>query len=81
MIALLSNNNDHACVHLATTPIGATDPDSHSMTTLAHADHAIRRKSYAPHYIPANLALFEPELHDFSLKLTEVVVIHPEQPT
>ncbi len=45
------------------------------MTTLPHAQHAIRRKSYAPHYTPSNLALFQPELQDFSLKLTDVSVV------
>ncbi|PSS08855.1 hypothetical protein PHLCEN_2v3470 [Hermanssonia centrifuga] len=44
-----------------------------TMTTLPHAQHAIRRKSYAPHYTPSNLALFQPELQDFSLKLTDAL--------
>jgi hypothetical protein len=42
------------------------------MTTLEHAPHVIRRKGYAPHYTPANLALFQPEIHDFTLELINV---------
>lgn len=42
------------------------------MTTLPHAEHASRKKSYAPHYIPANLALFQPELHDLTIKFSDV---------
>ena len=42
------------------------------MTTLEHVPHTIRRKGYAPHYTPANLALFQPEIHDFTLALINV---------
>ena len=47
------------------------------MTTLPHAEYVIRKKSYSPHYIPSNLALFQPELQDFSLKLTDVRCLSP----
>ena len=47
------------------------------MTTLPHAEHALRKKSYAPHYTPANLALFQPELHDLALKLSDVSPLGP----
>ncbi|KAG8860571.1 hypothetical protein FRB96_003825 [Tulasnella sp. 330] len=40
----------------------ATD---HAMTTLEIAPHAVRKRAYAPHYVPANLALYQPELHEF----------------
>ncbi|KAI0690262.1 cytochrome P450 [Cytidiella melzeri] len=50
-----------------------TNNNDHAMTTLPHAEHTIRKKSYSPHYIPSNLALFQPELQDFSLKLTDVL--------
>ena len=43
-----------------------------SMTTLDHASHVTRRKGYAPHYTPANLALFQPEIHDITLDLIRV---------
>jgi hypothetical protein len=46
-----------------------------SMTTLDHATHAIVRKGYAPHYTLANLGLFQPEIHDFTLELIKVRVI------
>lgn len=45
---------------------------SASMTTLDHASHVTRRKGYAPHYTPANLALFQPEIHDIVLELIKV---------
>ena len=51
---------------------GVRNNNDHAMTTLPHAEHAIRKKSYAPHYTPANLALFQPEIHDLALKLTDV---------
>lgn len=43
------------------------------MTTLPHAEHAIRRKSYSPHYAISNLALFQPDLQDFALKFTDIL--------
>ena len=43
-----------------------------SMTTLPHAEHAVRRKAYSTHYIPSNLALFQAELQDLCLKLVDV---------
>ena len=42
------------------------------MTTLPHAEHAIRRKAYSPHYATSNLALFQPDLQDYSVKLLDV---------
>ncbi|GJE87236.1 cytochrome P450 [Phanerochaete sordida] len=51
-----------------------TNNNDHAMTTLPHAEHAIRKKTYAPHYTPTNLSLFQPELHDFALKLTDILV-------
>jgi len=46
-----------------------------SMTTLDHASHVTRRKGYAPHYTPANVALFQPEIHDITLELVKVSVL------
>lgn len=43
-----------------------------SMTTLEHAPHSVRRKGYAPHYVPANLAKFQPEMHEPMLELVNV---------
>ena len=48
-----------------------------SMTTLDHASHVTRRKGYAPHYTPANLALFQPEIHDITLDLIKVSMSEP----
>jgi hypothetical protein len=42
------------------------------MTTLDHANHSIRRKSYAPHYTHNNVAQFQPEMHEYSLELINV---------
>ena len=44
----------------------------HRMTTLDHIGHSVRRKGYAQHYIPANLALFQMEAHDHVLELVTV---------
>lgn len=32
----------------------------------------MRRKGYAPHYVPANLAKFQPEMHEPTLELVNV---------
>ena len=45
------------------------------MTTLEHASHVARRKGYAPHYTPFNLALFQPEIHDLTLGLLHVSIL------
>ncbi|KAL0950331.1 hypothetical protein HGRIS_010302 [Hohenbuehelia grisea] len=50
-----------------------TNDNDHAMTTLEHAPHAIRRKSYAPHYNPNNLAQFQSEMHDFTLELVDTL--------
>lgn len=42
------------------------------MTTLDHGSHSMKKKGYAPHYIPTNLALFQPEIHKIMLKLVDV---------
>ncbi|TFY78766.1 hypothetical protein EWM64_g5247 [Hericium alpestre] len=51
-----------------------TNNNDHAMTTLAHGPHAARKKGYAPHYSPANLALFQPEMHQYTLELTDLLV-------
>lgn len=43
-----------------------------SMTTLGHAEHSMRRKAYAPHYTPANLARFQTEMQEATLELVNV---------
>ncbi|KIM73902.1 hypothetical protein PILCRDRAFT_717573 [Piloderma croceum F 1598] len=50
-----------------------TNDNNHAMTTLDHATHAIIRKGYAPHYTLANLGLFQPEIHDFTLELIKIL--------
>ncbi|KAF6751527.1 cytochrome P450 [Ephemerocybe angulata] len=49
-----------------------TNESDHAMTTLDHASHSIRRKSYMPHYTPNNVAKFQPEMHETTLELTAV---------
>ena len=46
------------------------------MTTLDHIGHAVRRRGYAQHYTPANLALFQVDAHDHVLELVNVGVGH-----
>ncbi|KAI0311778.1 cytochrome P450 [Amylostereum chailletii] len=50
-----------------------TNENDHAMTTLSHGPHAARKKGYAPHYNPAHLALFQPELHEYTVELVEVL--------
>ncbi|GAW10238.1 cytochrome p450 [Lentinula edodes] len=50
-----------------------TNNNDHAMTTLEHAPHSVRRKGYAPHYVPANLAKFQPEMHEPMLELVNNV--------
>ncbi|KAJ7915903.1 cytochrome P450 [Mycena leptocephala] len=39
-----------------------TNDNDHAMTTLPNAQHSIRRKAYASHYTPSNLAKLQPEI-------------------
>ncbi|KAJ7209254.1 cytochrome P450 [Mycena pura] len=41
-----------------------TNENDHAMTTLPHAQHSIRRKAYASHYTPSNLAKLQPEINE-----------------
>ncbi|TFY68558.1 hypothetical protein EVJ58_g933 [Rhodofomes roseus] len=50
-----------------------TNNNDHAMTTLPHAEHAVRRKAYSSHYIPSNLALFQDELQDLCLDLVDIL--------
>jgi len=42
------------------------------MTTLDHAHHIIRRRAYAPHYTSANVAKFQPEIHELMCEVLNV---------
>lgn len=44
------------------------------MTILDHANHSIRRKSYAPHYTHNNVAQFQAEMHEYSFELINVSI-------
>ncbi|KAF8801579.1 cytochrome P450 [Phlegmacium glaucopus] len=46
-----------------------TNDNDHAMTTLDHANHSIRRKSYAPHYTHNNVAQFQAEMHEYTFEL------------
>ena len=45
-----------------------------SMSVLEHSVHALRRRTVSPHYIPANLALFQTEMHDVILEAVQVCI-------
>ncbi|KZV75341.1 cytochrome P450 [Peniophora sp. CONT] len=47
--------------------------NDHAMTCLDHSEHAMRKKGYVPHYASANIALFQPELHQYTVDLVEVL--------
>ncbi|TFK33197.1 cytochrome P450 11B1 [Crucibulum laeve] len=50
-----------------------TNDNDHAMTTLEHAEHAIRRKAYASHYTPSNVAKFQPEIHEVMAGLLDTL--------
>ncbi|KAF9443296.1 cytochrome P450 [Macrolepiota fuliginosa MF-IS2] len=50
-----------------------TNDNDHAMTTLNHAHHIIRRRGYAPHYTPANVAKFQPEMHESMCEVLNVL--------
>ncbi|KAI0036319.1 cytochrome P450 [Vararia minispora EC-137] len=53
----------------------------HAMTSLPHAEHAPRRRAFAPHYTPSNIALFQPDIHKSVLELVEILeVVNGEKP-
>ena len=39
---------------------------------LPHSEHVVRRRAYATHYTPSNLALFQPEINQYALQLVDV---------
>ncbi|KAH9002282.1 cytochrome P450 [Lactarius hatsudake] len=50
-----------------------TNDNDHAMTTLPHTSHVFRKKGYAPHYIPTNLAQFQPDIHHSTLELVNIL--------
>ena len=48
------------------------DITTNGMTTLDHANHSIRRKSYAPHYTQNSVSQFQPEMHEYTFNLINV---------
>ena len=46
------------------------------MTTLPHSPHVARKRGYAPHYSPANLASFQPEIHQYTFELIDVCLVN-----
>lgn len=43
-----------------------TNGGDNSLTTLDNATHLVRKRAYKPHYVPANLLLYEPEIQEFT---------------
>ncbi|KAJ7888412.1 cytochrome P450 [Mycena olivaceomarginata] len=50
-----------------------TNDNDHAMTTLPHAQHSIRRKAYASHYTPSNLAKLQPEIGEATGKMIDTL--------
>lgn len=50
-----------------------TNNNDHAMTTLPHSPHVARKRGYAPHYSPANLASFQPEIHQYTFELIDIL--------
>ncbi|KAI0268080.1 cytochrome P450 [Gloeopeniophorella convolvens] len=50
-----------------------TNDNDHAMTTLPHASHVLRKKSYAPHYTPASLSQFQPDMHQSAAELVDIL--------
>ncbi|KAJ7448227.1 cytochrome P450 [Mycena galericulata] len=56
-----------------------TNDNDHAMTTLPHAQHSIRRKAYASHYTPSNLAKLQPEIGEVTGQMIETLHGLPAQ--
>ncbi|KAJ7111343.1 cytochrome P450 [Mycena epipterygia] len=50
-----------------------TNDNDHAMTTLPHAQHSIRRKAYASHYTPSNLAKLQPEIGEATGQMIDIL--------
>ncbi|KAJ6453562.1 cytochrome P450 [Mycena sanguinolenta] len=50
-----------------------TNENDHAMTTLPNAQHSVRRKAYASHYTPSNLAKFQPEFAEATGKMIDTL--------
>ncbi|KAH9939286.1 cytochrome P450 [Epithele typhae] len=50
-----------------------TNNHDHAMTTLPTAEHAARRKTWAPHYSLAHLTKFQPEIADSVINLVQIL--------
>ncbi|KAJ7628908.1 cytochrome P450 [Roridomyces roridus] len=50
-----------------------TNDNDHAMTTLPHAQHSIRRKAYASHYAPSNLAKLQPEISQVTGQMVDTL--------
>ncbi|KLO04572.1 cytochrome P450 [Schizopora paradoxa] len=50
-----------------------TNGNDHAMTVLNHADHGIRKRGYASHYVQANLNLFESDFQNIVLKMIDML--------
>ncbi|KAF7303415.1 hypothetical protein MIND_00570000 [Mycena indigotica] len=50
-----------------------TNDNDHAMTTLPHAQHSIRRKAYASHYMPSNLAKLQPEICESTGQVIDIL--------
>ncbi|CAK5273560.1 unnamed protein product [Mycena citricolor] len=56
-----------------------TNDNDHAMTTLPAAEHSIRRKAYASHYTPSNLAKLQPEIFEVAGQMINVLNSQPTQ--
>ncbi|KAH8115847.1 cytochrome P450 [Phellopilus nigrolimitatus] len=52
-----------------------TYENDHAMTTLDHGPHQARKKGTGPHYTPTNLALFQPEIHDYVNEMVNILKV------
>ncbi|KAJ7766378.1 cytochrome P450 [Mycena maculata] len=56
-----------------------TNDNDHAMTTLPHAQYSIRRKAYASHYTPSNLAKLQPEIGEATIQMIDTLHALPAQ--
>ncbi|KAG8991736.1 hypothetical protein FRB94_003587 [Tulasnella sp. JGI-2019a] len=54
------------CPKSATYKAFLTNDGDNALTILDNANHAIRKRAYRPHYTAPNLALYQPEIHEFT---------------
>ncbi|TDL30172.1 cytochrome P450 [Rickenella mellea] len=49
-----------------------TNDGDHAMSLLDHTSHAAQKRLFAPHHTQANLVLFQPDIHSYTMEAVKV---------